>query len=248
MTGKTQDACESKWRSLNQRLMSSLQLFADPVAISFRNAEQPAAAKPRNAAHPAPNESGRTGQVPAGCAFWIHGSHETFTTSAADHANCSIGSYTHGFLTLDETATKDDVHAVLDAGWIDDTAIKQLPVVTEKPSAVIYGPLANAEEMPAAVLLRVNAMGLMTLRDAVPDMRIEGKPQCHIIAIAKEQNLVAASVGCAVSRVRTGMRAEELTCVIPGARLAEVTTAIESAVRLNRAMANYAAVDAQRFE
>ena len=45
----------------------------------------------------------------------------------------------------------------------------------------------------------------MVLSDAVPGLRIEGKPQCHIVAIAKEQGEVAASVGCALSRVRTGM-------------------------------------------
>ena len=87
----------------------------------------------------------------------------------------------------------------------------------------------------------------MTLKDAVPEIYIEGKPQCHIVALAKEGNAVAASVGCALSRARTGMRPEELTCVIPGNRLQEVITALESAVRLNRNMANYAAKDAQRF-
>ena len=44
----------------------------------------------------------------------------------------------------------------------------------------------------------------MTLRDTFPEMPIEGKPQCHIVAMAKEQGQVAASVGCALSRTRTG--------------------------------------------
>ena len=64
---------------------------------------------------PAPNEHGRTGQVPAGCVFWIDGADRTFATVAADHGNCSVGSYTHGFLTLEEAAAKDDVGAVLEA-------------------------------------------------------------------------------------------------------------------------------------
>lgn len=44
---------------------------------------------------------------------------ESFSTTAADHANCSVGSYTHGFLTLEEAASKDDVCAVLESGWAE---------------------------------------------------------------------------------------------------------------------------------
>ena len=53
---------------------------------------------------------------------------------------------------------------------------------------------------------------LMILKDAFPSLRIEGKPQCHIIAIAMESGEIAASVGSALSRARTGMRSDELTC------------------------------------
>lgn len=64
-------------------------------------------------------------------------------------------------------------------------------------------------------MLRANGRRLMVLSDALPGLRIEGKPQCHIVAVAKEQGEVAASVGCALSRARTGMRAAEMTCAIP---------------------------------
>ena len=67
-------------------------------------------------------------------------------------------------------------------------------------------------------------------------------------AIAKEQGQVAASVGCALSRAHTGMRPEEMTFAIPGHRLAEVISAVEAAVTLNRMMASYAAPDAKRFQ
>jgi len=241
------DASATRWRSLSDRLVATLHPFAAPIAISFRTTEPQAGEPRRDTAYPEPNEHGRTGQVPAGCVFWIHGATDTFVTTAADHANCSVGSYTHGFQTLEEAATKDDVGAVLESGWVDEASVKALPVVADKPGAVVYGPLGESRDEPDVVLLRVSGLGLMTLKDAVPETRIEGKPQCHIVAIAKEQNAVAASVGCALSRARTGMRPEELTCVIPGRRLEEVVTALEATVGLNRAMANYAASDAQRF-
>ena len=81
----------------------------------------------------------------------------------------------------------------------------------------------------------------MVLSDAIPGLRIEGKPQCHIVAIAKEQGEIAASVGCALSRVRTGMPATEMTCAIPAARLAEVVEAIERNAVADAAVARYAA-------
>jgi uncharacterized protein (DUF169 family) len=87
----------------------------------------------------------------------------------------------------------------------------------------------------------------MTLRDAFPDMPIEGKPQCHIVALAKERRAPAASVGCALSRARTGMKAEEMTAALPGAVMPELVERLEAAAGLDREMARYAAADAKRF-
>lgn len=235
------------WPELSRRLTAALKPFASPVAITFLADGQSAPASRRDVPYPEPNEHGRTGQVPAGCVFWIHGASETFATTAPDHANCSVGSLTHGFLTLEEAAGKDDVAAVLESGWVDEAAVAQLPRVPARPAAVVYGPLAESRATPDVVLLRINGLGLMTLKGAVGDLRIEGKPQCHIVAMAKEDGVVAASVGCALSRSRTGMRAEEMTCAIPGRRLREVADALEAVVALDRSMASYASADAKRF-
>lgn len=236
------------WRALNDRLVAALKPTAPPVAITFLSGEHHAATPRLKGTYPQPNEHGRTGQVPAGCVFWMKGTTETFATVAADHANCSVGSYTHGFLTLAEAAAKDDVCAVLESGWVDVAAVQALPRVQEKPQVVVYGPLATSGPAPDVVLLRVNGFALMTLKDAVPELRVEGKPQCHIVAIAKEQGQIAASVGCALSRARTGMRPEEMTCAVPAARLGELVDALEAAATLDRMMASYAAADAKRFQ
>ena len=240
-------AGQEDWRSLNDRLVAAVRPYAPPVAISFLARGQAASAARLSDRYAEPNESGRTGQVPAGCVFWIRGAEESFATTAADHANCSVGSLTHGFLTLEEAATKDDVGAVLESGWVDEVAVGRLPVVTTEPDTVVYGPLAESQTSPDVVLLRINGFGLMLLKDAFPDLQIEGKPQCHIIAIAKEQGAVSASVGCALSRSRTGMKAEEMTCAIPARRLGEVVDALEATVTLDRAMASYASADSKRF-
>ena len=241
------DATATQWRALNERLVAVLKPYAAPVAISFFDPGEDPPADRVHAAYPEPNERGRTGQVPAGCVFWIRGACDTFATVASDHANCSVGSYTHGFTTLEEAAAKDDVEAVLAAGWVDEAAVMGLPHLAERPGAVVYGPLAECRAEPDVVLLRINGFALMTLNGAFPEMPIEGKPQCHIVAMAKEQGTVAASVGCALSRSRTGMRSEEMTCVIPGRRLEEAVEKLEATVRLDRAMARYASADAKRF-
>ena len=234
------------YRSLSSELTSLLKLAAPPIAISFR--DQPTAGAPRyEGAMPPATADGRTGKVPAGCVFWIKATDRTFSTTAEDHANCSVGSLTHGFIGLEEAATKTDVATMLEVGWVTMDMVPQIPVVTEKPGAVTYGPLTDTPVDPDVVFLRLNAKQLMVLSDAIPGLRIEGKPQCHIVAVAKEQGEVAASVGCAASRTRTGMPATEMTCAIPANRLAEILDAIETNAVADAAIASYAAADAQRF-
>lgn len=219
--------------ALSARLTTALNLAAAPIGIAFL-AEPP--------------REGGAGAAPAGCVFWMKAQEGVLATVAADHANCSVGSYTHGFLTLPEAAAKDDVAAILESGWVDEAAVAALPRVRTKPGCIVYGPLPQLPVAPDVVLLRIDGAGLMTLTSALPALRIEGKPQCHIIAIAKERNEPAASVGCALSRQRTGMQPEEMTCALPGPALGALVEKIESAARLDRTMARYASADARRFE
>ena len=125
--------------------------------------------------------------------------------------------------------------------------VPQIPVVHEKPGAVTYGPLAETPVDPDVVFVRVTGRQMMVLSDAIPDLRIEGKPQCHIVALAKEEGVPAASVGCALSRVRTGMAPTEMTCAIPASKLAEVVESVQAHAGADNAVAKYAAEDALRF-
>jgi len=235
------------WSDIADRLIAALKPTGAPIGIAFVREGSASDAPQFEAKYPAPNESGRTGAVSAGCVFWMKAVDRMFSTSAGDHANCSVGSYTHGFITLAEAALRDDVVAALESGWVNEAAVSSLPHVLDRPGQVVYGPLAEFETDPDVVLVRINALALMTLKDAFPKLCIEGKPQCHIIAVAKESGEIAASAGCALSRARTGMRSEELTCALPASRLAEIVPAIEAAANLDRAMASYTGTDAQRF-
>jgi uncharacterized protein (DUF169 family) len=235
-----------QWSELATGLQEVLHLTQAPLAISFSEAAPegvPAYSDPM----PAPTADGRTGRVPAGCVFWMRAAERSFTTEAADHANCSVGSFTHGFVTAEEIAGKSDVGALVESGWAPAGILDVLPKVKSRPGHVTYGPLADTSVDPDVVLVRLNAKQAMVLSDAVPGLRFEGKPQCHIIPMAKEDGEVAVSVGCMLSRVRTGMPSTEMTAAIPAARLAEVVESLERTNQADSAVAVYASEDAARF-
>jgi len=234
------------WKQLSEALSSTLHLTTAPIGITFSD-QAPPGVDAFDAPLAAPAEDGRTGRVPAGCAFWTHAAERTFTTVAEDHGNCSVGSFTHGLKTAEEVAGNGDVAALVGSGWAPESLLSVLPSVSGRPSNVTYGPLADTPVDPDVVLIRLNAKQLMVLSDASPGLAIEGKPQCHIIPMARESQQVAASVGCMLSRVRTGMPSTEMTAVIPGPRLAEVVSALEETNRIDSVVASYAAADAGRF-
>jgi uncharacterized protein (DUF169 family) len=241
MTSLTQD-----WAGLAGRLDAAISPTAPPIAITF-SAEAPAGVAPFDAPMPEQSPDGRTGRVPAGCVFWMRGTERTFSTVAEDHGNCSVGSWTHGFIPLEEAATRGDVGALMESGWVTMEMVPHIPTVQEKPGAVTYGPLAETPIDPDVILIRLTAKSLMVLSDALPGLKVEGKPQCHIVAMAKEHGEVAASVGCALSRVRTQMPSTDHTCAIPASRLGEVIEAIERTAEIDAVVARYAAEDAARF-
>ncbi len=235
------------WTDLSTQLQQALGLANAPLAISFA-ADAPDDLPAFDEPMPAPADDGRTGRVPAGCVFWVKAADRSFSTVAADHANCSVGSVTHGFLQLGDVLENGDVGALLESGWVDAETAMQIPVVSQTPAAVLYGPLAETARDPDVILLRITGRQLMVLHDAFPALRIEGKPQCHIVAIAKEQRQMAASVGCQLSRVRTGMPNAEMTCAIPADQLPDLLDRLAATAAADNAVARYAADDMARFE
>ncbi|HKV41751.1 MAG TPA: DUF169 domain-containing protein [Blastocatellia bacterium] len=234
------------WKKSSADLVSTLGLQSAPLAIAFSQEAPLGVPRFDNPfAEPAPD--GRTGRVPAGCVFWMEAAARTFTTVAEDHGNCSVGSLTHGLKTLEEVAGNSDVAELLGSGWVTMDAVPDIPTLKQKPNYVTYGPLEETPGEPDVVFIRINAKQAMLLADALPGLRFEGKPQCHIIPIAKDRNEVAASTGCMLSRVRTGMSNNEMTCAIPAGRLGEVVEALKRCLPIENTVAAYASKDAGRF-
>lgn len=232
--------------ALARELGELMGLEHPALAIKFSQ-ELPGGVSRIEGEMPAPTPDERTGKVAAGCVFWMKAEGQTFATTAEDHANCSVGSMTHGFKTLEDVAGKSDVATLVESGWVSPEMFPAIPFIHVRPKYVTYGPLQDTTYEADVVFLRLNAKQAMVLSDAWPGLRFEGKPQCHIIAIAKEQKQVAVSVGCMLSRVRTGMSSSEMTCAIPASRLAEVVDKLKEAGAADKAVAAYASEDAKRF-
>jgi uncharacterized protein (DUF169 family) len=234
------------WKTLASEIHSLLGLQSPPLAITFSQ-DPPAGVSFYEGATPEPLTDGRTGKVPAGCVFWIEATKGTFITQPEDHGNCSVGSLTHGLKTLEEVAGNGDVAALLETGWVTMDMVPHIATIKEKHNFVTYGPLEETGVDPDVVFLRLNGKQVMILHDAWPGIRFEGKPQCHIIAIAKEQNEPAVSVGCMLSRVRTNLPNSEMTCAIPAGKLADMVKALKTTALADNAVAAYASNDAKRF-
>jgi uncharacterized protein (DUF169 family) len=236
----------TNWKKLASEISRLLNLKLSPIAITFSDAV-PKQIPSFEGAMPEPTADGRTGKVPAGCVFWRKSVERTFTTVPEDHGNCSVGCYTHGLKTLNEISDNSDVSSLLECGWVTEDMVSQIPTVKKRSNFVTYGPLEATALDPDIVLIFINGMQAMVLHDSVPDMHIEGKPQCHIIPMAKERKQIAMSVGCMLSRVRTGMADTEMTCAIPGIRLPEVISFLAKARSADTAVATYAREDTRRF-
>jgi uncharacterized protein (DUF169 family) len=236
------------WAELDSRLAAALHLGAPAIFLAFSESP-PETVEPFAKPMSSPAEDGRKGRVPASCVFWMEAAtgEKAFSTVAQDHGNCSVGVWTHGFSEFDPTKT--DVATLLESGWVTAEMVPQIPFVASRPGSITYGRLdaVPSDVTPDVVLLRVNGRQMMVLSDSIPELSIEGKPQCHIVALAKEHGRPAASVGCALSRARTGMRPDEMTVALPTSKLAASVEAIERTAGIDSMVARYAAEDARRF-
>ncbi|WP_182379387.1 DUF169 domain-containing protein [Nocardioides sp. WS12] len=218
----------SPYADLNNRLGALLTLTSAPVAVTFRETAPSGDVDP-------------VAPAPAGCCFWAPAREQRLDTIPADHANCSVGSYTHGLLPLAEAAAGADTAALLASGWVGEADLVGAPVLPFAPASITYEPLAEATS-PDVVLLRLTASAVMTLAGAIPELKLVPKPQCVIVPLAYSGE-VAVSPGCAVSRTRTSLPDDEMTCAVPAANLHSFIDRLTASSVADRAVSEFAAAD-----
>lgn len=163
------------YAKLHTDLQRLLGLSAPPIAITFADAEPDGIAR-FDAAMPPAAEGGRTGRVPAGCVFWIRATERAFVTVPDDHANCSVGSYTHGLKSMEEISANGDVAALVAAEWVRPEDFSKVSSVTGRANFIVYGPLRDMTTDPNVVFIRLNAKQLMMIYDAWPGARMKENP------------------------------------------------------------------------
>ena len=102
------------------------------------------------------------------------------------------------------------------SGWINEAALQALPHVRAKPACVVYGPLAQLPVAPDVVLLRDRRRRADDAAKRASRAANRGQAAVSHHRHRQGAGRAAASVGCALSRARTGMKPEEMTCALPG--------------------------------
>jgi uncharacterized protein (DUF169 family) len=216
------------YESLARTLVEALSLPLPPVAVSFVD-EIPAGVP----AH--------RGSVAAGCAFWQEATAGAFATSAADHALCAVGMYTHN---LARTPAEDaELSAALqvfaDLGYVRAEDVPRIPVLAARPKHIVYAPLASAPAAPDVVLLFVKPSQSLILAEAAeqvdgglaPSM---GRPACAVVPQVHGGARPALSLGCCGARAYVDALADDTALyALPGPRLDAYVARIAELSRAN---------------
>jgi uncharacterized protein (DUF169 family) len=214
--------------AIAQTLIDSLTLERSPVAVCFADAVPPGVKQ-------------FTGSVPAGCRFWQEATKGVFATVPRDHDLCGIGIYTHN-LEASPAAQKDLGEALkvfADLGYVREQDIPLIPVLKNRPQAVIYGPLSQVPLPPDVVLLFVNADQTLVLSEASQQLEgglppAMGRPACAVVPQALNNNQTALSLGCCGARAYLDILTPGVAVyAIPGKKLAAFTERVAALANAN---------------
>jgi uncharacterized protein (DUF169 family) len=217
------------YATLAARLTEVLGLDRPPIAVCLADQAPVGVAGP-----PRP--------VAAGCVFWQEAARGAIATGPADHAQCAIGTFTHNLATepAHETDRRDALRVFADLGYVRPEDIPGIPVLAERPRAIVYAPLATTPLPPDVVLLFVRADQTLILAEASQSLDgglapAMGRPACALIPHVRNTGRAALSLGCCGARVYLDALAPAVALfALPGARLAAYTERIAELARANQ--------------
>ncbi len=210
------------YQTIGSEMQRLLELENPPVGISFM--ESPPEGTRKN------DET-----VPSGCVFWIRGFKDNFYTDQKDHANCNIGSFTHGFLAPKDVSLDacTDIALFDRTGYFPATEFGGVYRMAEAPHYVAYGPLPRISFEPDVVLVVANPEQAMLMGESTSNAKLLGAPTCQAIPLAYNQHQVGVSLGCVTNRIRTGMKPSEMVVTIPKEELSAFAEKLAKRVRAN---------------
>lgn len=225
----------ANWKELEKQFTARLSLSHRPVAVTFLDSEPPGVLK-------------FSGAEPAGCSYWrLAAAGRTFYTVPSDHFNCAVGAYTHNIqLPPDRVQeTEATLGLMFNLGYVRPEEVPGIPQLSKEPAAVVFAPLGDAPVAPSVVLFTTRNSSALLLNEASiragasSSLPLLGRPSCMALPAALAHGTVS-SLGCIGNRVYTGLSADELYVVVPGAKLEAVSDALSIITSANAALEEYA--------
>ncbi|MGN2390952.1 DUF169 domain-containing protein [Pelomicrobium sp. G1] len=218
------------YRDAARTLEQSLKLAFSPVAVCLVQ-EPPAGV----GVYSGPS-------VPAGCVFWQEGAKGAFVTSAADHALCAVGVYTHNLADAPPTQ-RTELEAALkimaELDYLREEDVARVPVAQRPSRRVLYAPLAETPLDPDVVLIFAQAGQGLVIAEAVEQVEggappALGRPACSVVPQALNTGRAALSLGCCGARAYLdALTGEVALWALPGVRLGEYVARIAVLARAN---------------
>jgi uncharacterized protein (DUF169 family) len=222
-----------KYQIAAAAISSKLGLGSPPVALSFVEAAPIGMAVSEQ-------------EVPSACTFWRKAETEVFYASAERHFNCPVGAMTMGF-EMPEAVQQNlmgVVQKMCGAGYISPEEAAHIPNIKKKKSGIVYGPL-HAFPMepdlvlmwltPAQAMLYGEAAGTCRWTESMPAAAF-GRPSCAALPVAFDKSQSTLSLGCLGMRIFTDISENRLLAVLPGNKIQEFFTALESVTAANEEM------------
>lgn len=225
----------ANWKDLEKRFADRLPMSQRPVAVTFLDAEPAGVSK-------------FSGTEPAGCSFWrLAAAGRAFYTVPADHFNCAVGAHTHNIkLPPDRvTETETTLGMMFNLGYVRPEEVPGIPQLQKEPAAVVFAPLGDTPMAPSVVLFACGISNAMLLNEASiragasSSLPLLGRPSCMALPAALLHGTVS-SLACIGNRVYSGIGADELYIVVPGAKLEAVSDALGVITSANQALEEYA--------
>lgn len=184
---------------------------------------------------------------PSACSFWREAEKGLFFATAASHFNCPVGAMVMGF-ELPQAVSAELMQLVgtmTQCGYIAAEEPGKIPTHPRKGTkGVLYGPLAAFPLEPDALLLWLTPAQAMIAAEGIggaawgteTPATVYGRPACAAIAQALQNNRPTLSLGCMGMRTFTGIGAECMLAVVPGAAIESFARAIERSSAINEGM------------
>ena len=230
--------------AMARTLTDALELRQPPIAVCL-HAGDTVPAGVSNAAPP----------VAAGCVFWEKAARGGFSTTATDHANCAIGTFTHNMDTTQahEVDRRDALKVFADLGYVRPEDIPAIPVLAARRH-VVYAPLAQAPLAPDVVLLFVRPDQTLILAEASQQLEggfapAMGRPACAVIPQVANTGRSALSLGCCGARAYLDALTDDVAVyALPGALIEQYAARIGELARANEVLTSFHALGRRDIE